>query len=52
MALGSANPLLLATAASGGDSDPVTRSLRFDDGNNSSLYRATGSTDTTWTVSM
>ena len=38
----------------GGDalSDPVTRSLRWDDGNNSNLYKATGSTDTTWTVAM
>ena len=32
--------------------DPVTRSLRWDDGNNSNLYKATGSTDTTWTVAM
>ena len=56
MGIGSANPLLLASAASGGDdsgsSDPVTRSLRWDDGNNSDLYKATGSTDTTWTVAM
>ena len=29
MGIGSANPLLLATAASGSDSDPVTRSLRL-----------------------
>ena len=44
-----------ASGGGGGDStpaDPVTRSLRWDDGNNSYLYRATGSTDTTWTVSM
>ena len=40
MALGSANPLLLA--ASGGDSDPVTRSLRLDGGE--SLSRTFGST--------
>lgn len=35
MGIGSANPLLLASAASGGDSgpsDPVTRSLRFESG--------------------
>ena len=47
--------MLLATAASGGDStpaDPVTRSLRWDDGNNSNFYKATGSTDTTWTIAM
>ena len=42
MALGSANPLLLATAASGGDSDPVTRSLRLDGGE--SLSRTFSST--------
>ena len=29
MGIGSPNPLLLASAASGGDSDPVTRSLRL-----------------------
>ena len=29
MGIGSANPLLLASAASGGDSDPVTRSVRL-----------------------
>ena len=40
MALGSANPLLLA--ASGGDSDPVTRSLRLD--GSESLSRTFGST--------
>ena len=32
--------------------EPVTRSLRWDDGNNSNLYRATGSTNTTWTIAM
>ena len=42
MALGSANPLLLASAASGGDSDPVTRSLRLDGGE--SLSRTFSST--------
>jgi len=42
MGIGSANPLLLASAASGGDSDPVTRSLRFDGGE--SLSRTFGST--------
>ena len=45
-----------ASGGGGGDStpaeDPVTRSLRWDDGNNSNLYKATGSTDTTWTVAM
>ena len=30
----------------------MTRSLLWDDGNNSNLYKATGSTDTTWTVAM
>ncbi len=37
-------------ASGGGASDPVTRSLRFD--GSSDIERATGSTDTTWTVSM
>jgi hypothetical protein len=41
MGIGSANPLLLATAASGGDTDPVTRSLRLDGGE--SLSRTFGS---------
>tara|TARA_Y100000004_G_scaffold11234_1_gene12167 strand:+ start:180 stop:3224 length:3045 start_codon:yes stop_codon:yes gene_type:complete len=56
MALGSANPLLLA--ASGGDSDPVTRSLRFNGSVSSSeaghLYRTAGTpTDEgKWTISM
>lgn len=42
------NSIIAATTAD----DPVTRSLRWDDGNNSNLYKATGSTDTTWTVAM
>ena len=42
MGIGSANPLLLASAASGGDTDPVTRSLRLDGGE--SLSRTFGST--------
>ena len=50
MGIGSANPLLLATAASGGSSDPVTRSLRFD--GSAYLSRSTGSTSTTWTLSF
>lgn len=45
-----------ASGGGGGDStpaaDPVVRSLRWDDGNNSNLYKATGSTNTTWTVAM
>ena len=39
MGIGSANPLLLASAASGGDSDPVTRSLRLDSASSSDLSR-------------
>lgn len=44
-----------ASGGGGGDStpaDPVTRSLRFDPDSNSYLQRATGSTDTTWTMAM
>ena len=58
MGIGSANPLLLATAASGGDTDPVTRSLRFNGSVSSSeaghLYRTAGTpTDEgKWTMSM
>jgi len=51
------NSLLLKKAAASGDggstpADPVTRSLRFDPSSNSYLQRATGSTDTTWTMAM
>ncbi len=51
MALGSANPLLLA--ASGGDSDTVTRSLRWDGGTATRLYNSSiSSSETSWTISM
>ena len=49
MALGSANPLLLA--ASGGDSDPVTRSLRFESGSTHRLTKTFGSAPTSNKVS-
>lgn len=39
MGIGSANPLLLASAAAD-DSDPVTRSLRFDSGDSPSVYNS------------
>ena len=41
MGIGSANPLLLASAsAATDDSDPVTRSLRFDSGDSPSVYNS------------
>ena len=47
--------LILPAGSAAADStpaDPVTRSLRFDPASNSYLQRATGSTDTTWTMAM